>query len=45
MEGTLQRKQATKALPKIDQEIVTACKQQNPNFGRAEQPTKKPSGT
>jgi hypothetical protein len=47
MGGTPQRKQATKALPQIDPEIVTACKQQNPIFGeggRADQPTTKPSG-
>jgi hypothetical protein len=46
IEGTPQRPQATTALPKIDPQIVTACKQQNPNFGKgggANQPTPKPS--
>jgi hypothetical protein len=47
MAGTSQRQQATKALPQIDPQVVTACKQQNPDFGKgdtASQPTAKPSG-
>jgi hypothetical protein len=46
MSGTPQRKQATKALPEIDPQLATACKQQNPIFGkggRVDQPTTKPS--
>jgi hypothetical protein len=34
MFGTPQRKQATKALPQIDPQVVAACKQRNPNFGK-----------
>src|SRR5271166_706010 len=48
IEGTPQRQQVTTALPQIDPQVVTACKQQNPNFGKgggASQPTPKPSGT
>ena len=33
MVGTPQRKQAAKALPQIDPQLVLACKQRNPNFG------------
>jgi hypothetical protein len=29
-----QRKQATKALPQIDPQVVAACKARNPNFGK-----------
>jgi hypothetical protein len=32
--GTPQRKQATKALPQIDPQVVSACKKRNPNFGK-----------
>ena len=32
--GTPQRKQATKALPQIDPQVVTACNERNPNFGK-----------
>ena len=45
--GTPQRQEATQALPRIDPQVVTACKQQNPDFGKgggASQPTAKPSG-
>jgi len=35
MFGTPQRKQATKALPQIDPQVVAACKKRNPNFGKA----------
>ena len=53
MLGTPQRKQATKALPQIDPEVVAACKKRNPNFGKGGraklqstvQPTPKPSST
>ena len=34
MTETPQRKQATKALPQIDPQVVAACKQRNPNFGK-----------
>jgi len=34
MLGTPQRKQATKALPQIDPQIVAACNERNPNFGK-----------
>jgi hypothetical protein len=46
MEGTPVREQGTKGLPLIDPQVVTACKQQNPNFGKggAGAPTPKPSG-
>jgi hypothetical protein len=33
MFGTPQRKQATKPLPSLDPQVVSACKQRNPNFG------------
>jgi hypothetical protein len=53
MTETPQRKQATKALPQIDPQVVAACKKRNPNFGKdgraksqpTAQPTSKPSGT
>jgi hypothetical protein len=52
MTETPQRKQATKALPQIDPQVVAACKKRNPNFGKdgraKSQPTAqppKPSGT
>jgi hypothetical protein len=53
MLGTPQRKQATKALPQIDPEVVAACKKRNPNFGKGGraklqstvQPTPKSSST
>ena len=32
--GTPQRMQATKALPQIDPQIVAACKERDPNFGK-----------
>jgi len=31
--GTPQRQQATKPLPPVDPQIVSACKERNPNFG------------
>ena len=34
MLGTPQRKQATKALPQIDPQVVAACNKRNPNFGK-----------
>ena len=33
MIGTPQRQQATKPLPPVDPQIVSACKGRNPNFG------------
>jgi hypothetical protein len=33
MMGTPQRQQATKTLPPLDPQIVSACKVRNPNFG------------
>ena len=33
MVGTPQRKQATKALPQVDPQVVQACKERNPEFG------------
>jgi len=32
--GTPQRKQATKALPQVDPQVVAACNERNPNFGK-----------
>jgi hypothetical protein len=32
--GMPQRKQATKALPQIDPQVVAACNKRNPNFGK-----------
>ncbi len=50
--GTPQGAQGIKPLPQIDPQVVAACKQQNPNFGKARaklqpsgQPTTKPPGT
>ena len=34
MTETPQRKQATKALPQIDPQVVAACKERDPNFGK-----------
>lgn len=34
MAGTPQRKQATRALPQIDPQIVAACKERDPNFAK-----------
>ena len=34
MFGTPQRKQATKALPQIDPQVVAACRKRDPNFGK-----------
>jgi len=33
MVGTPQRKQATKALPQVDPQVVQACRERNPDFG------------
>ena len=50
--GTAQRMQATKPLPQIDPQVVMACKEQSPNFGKggamsrpSAQPTTTQSGT
>jgi hypothetical protein len=37
MLGTPQRMQPTKALPQIDPQIVAACKERDPNFGKRRQ--------
>ena len=34
MIGTGQRVQATKPLPQIDPQVVMACKEESPNFGK-----------
>ena len=34
MTGTPLQQQATKPLPQIDPQVVAACKQQDPNFGK-----------
>jgi hypothetical protein len=44
MQGTPQRKQATKPLPQIDPQLVAACKEQNPKFGTARGVKSQPSG-
>jgi len=44
MQGTPQRKEATKPLPQIDPQLVAACKEQNPKFGTARGVKSKPSG-
>jgi hypothetical protein len=44
MQGTPQRKQATKPLPQIDPQLVAACKEQNPKFGTARGAKLQPSG-
>jgi hypothetical protein len=45
MLGTPQRKQASKALPQIDSQIVAACNERNPNFGKGGRAKTQPSGT
>ena len=42
--GTPQRSRATKPLPQIDPQVVTACKNQNPNFGMGGRATPQPGG-
>jgi hypothetical protein len=44
MSGTPQRKQATKALPQIDPEVVAACNERNPHFGKGGRSKTQPSG-
>jgi hypothetical protein len=44
MTETPQRKQATKALPHIDPQIVVACRQRNPNFGKGREARKQTAG-
>jgi hypothetical protein len=41
--GTPQRKQAAKALPQIDPQVVAACIKRSPNFGKGARKTQ-PSG-
>jgi hypothetical protein len=43
MTETPQRKQATKALPQIDPQVVAACKERNPNFGKRREAKSQPS--
>ena len=43
--GTPQRKQATKALPQIDPQVVAACNKRSPNFGKGAKAKTQPSGT
>jgi len=45
MSGTPQRKQATKALPQIDPQVVAACNERNPNFGKGGKSKAQPAGT
>ena len=45
MLGTPQRKQASKALPQIDPQVVAACNERNPNFGKGGRAKTQPSGT
>jgi hypothetical protein len=45
MLGTPQRKQASKALPQIDPQVVAACNERNPNFGKGARAKTQPSGT
>jgi hypothetical protein len=45
MLGTPQRMQPTKALPQIDPQIVAACKERDPNFGKGGRAKTQPSGT
>ena len=42
--GTPQRKQATKGLPQIDPQVVAACAERNPNFGKGGKSKAQPSG-
>src|SRR5215813_5062614 len=43
MLGTPQRRQATRALPQIDPQVVAACNKRNPNFGKGGEATMQPS--
>jgi hypothetical protein len=45
MLGTPQRKQAAKALPQIDPQVVAACNERNPNFGKGGRAKTQTSGT
>ena len=42
MQGTDQPKKASKPLPKIDPQVVAACKASNPAFGQSKAPTAEP---
>jgi hypothetical protein len=42
MAGTSQRPKASKPLPKVDAQLITACKATNPNFGQARAPAAGP---
>jgi len=41
--GTPQRRMATKPLPQVDPQIVATCKAKNPKFGQASPPKLKPA--
>jgi hypothetical protein len=41
--GTSQRPKANKPLPKVDAQLITACKARNPNFGQGRR-TPAPNG-
>ena len=41
--GSPQRKQATKALPQVDPQIVAACNKRDPNFGKDRRAKMQPS--
>jgi hypothetical protein len=43
--GSPQRKQATKALPQIDPQVVAACNKRDLNFGKDGRAKTQPSGT
>ena len=45
MSGMPQRKEATKALPQIDPQVVAACNERNPNFGKGGRAKTQTSGT
>ena len=44
MLGTPQRMRATKGLPQIDPQVVAACAERNPNFGKGGRSKAQPSG-
>jgi hypothetical protein len=38
MQGSAQRRRASKPLPQVDPQLVTACKEENPRFGQRNTP-------
>ena len=44
MAGTFQRPRANQPLPKVDAQLITACKAANPNFGQGRAPAAADSG-